>query len=72
MVSFLLSYAVCAAPGSKTFQLLEMIHQSTKPGMLPNALVCFNIYHKFFFGFLLVFRKVLIASLVILPDASPM
>jgi len=30
---------MCAAPGSKTFQLLEMIHQSTKPGLLPNALV---------------------------------
>ncbi|CAD6224565.1 unnamed protein product [Miscanthus lutarioriparius] len=33
---------MCAAPGSKTFQLLEMIHQSTKPGMLPNALVVAN------------------------------
>lgn len=33
---------MCAAPGSKTFQLLEMIHQSTKPGMLPNAMVVAN------------------------------
>ncbi|XP_008651045.1 uncharacterized protein [Zea mays] len=33
---------MCAAPGSKTFQLLEMIHQSTKPGLLPNALVVAN------------------------------
>ncbi|EER96904.1 tRNA (cytosine(34)-C(5))-methyltransferase isoform X2 [Sorghum bicolor] len=33
---------MCAAPGSKTFQLLEMIHQSTKPGVLPNALVVAN------------------------------
>ncbi|CAL9127234.1 unnamed protein product [Musa textilis] len=30
---------MCAAPGSKTFQLLEMIHQSIKPGLLPNGLV---------------------------------
>ncbi|KQJ90616.1 tRNA (cytosine(34)-C(5))-methyltransferase [Brachypodium distachyon] len=33
---------MCAAPGSKTFQLLEMIHQSTKPGVLPNAMVVAN------------------------------
>uniref|UniRef100_A0ACD5Y0S6 Uncharacterized protein n=1 Tax=Avena sativa TaxID=4498 RepID=A0ACD5Y0S6_AVESA len=33
---------MCAAPGSKTFQLLEMIHQSTKPGMLPSAMVVAN------------------------------
>lgn len=30
---------MCAAPGSKTFQLLEMIHQSKEPGLLPTALV---------------------------------
>ncbi|KAL5206859.1 hypothetical protein ABZP36_035068 [Zizania latifolia] len=33
---------MCAAPGSKTFQLLEMIHQSAKPGLLPNAMVVAN------------------------------
>ncbi|KAG2635622.1 hypothetical protein PVAP13_2NG400100 [Panicum virgatum] len=33
---------MCAAPGSKTFQLLEMIHQSTKPALLPSALVVAN------------------------------
>lgn len=33
---------MCAAPGSKTFQLLEMIHQSTKPGVLPTAMVVAN------------------------------
>ncbi|CAM0951796.1 unnamed protein product [Alopecurus aequalis] len=33
---------MCAAPGSKTFQLLEMIHQSTKPGVLPSAMVVAN------------------------------
>lgn len=33
---------MCAAPGSKTFQLLEIIHQSTKPGLLPNGLVIAN------------------------------
>ncbi|XP_064974001.1 uncharacterized protein LOC135584442 isoform X1 [Musa acuminata AAA Group] len=33
---------MCAAPGSKTFQLLEMIHQSIKPGLLPNGLVIAN------------------------------
>lgn len=41
-VDFLLSaYAVCAAPGSKTFQLLEIVHQSTGPGSLPDGLVLF-------------------------------
>ncbi|KAG6518801.1 hypothetical protein ZIOFF_022282 [Zingiber officinale] len=30
---------MCAAPGSKTFQLLEMIHHSIEPGLLPNGLV---------------------------------
>ncbi|XP_073010109.1 uncharacterized protein [Typha latifolia] len=33
---------MCAAPGSKTFQLLEIIHQSIKPGLLPNGLVIAN------------------------------
>nr|TKW10850.1 hypothetical protein SEVIR_6G195000v2 [Setaria viridis] len=33
---------MCAAPGSKTFQLLEMIHQSKEPGLLPGALVMAN------------------------------
>ncbi|KAE9450012.1 hypothetical protein C3L33_18088, partial [Rhododendron williamsianum] len=29
---------LCAAPGSKTFQLLEMIYQSTEPGSLPSGM----------------------------------
>lgn len=33
---------MCAAPGSKTFQLLEIIHQSTNPGALPNGMVIAN------------------------------
>ncbi|BFG35515.1 hypothetical protein CerSpe_217890 [Prunus speciosa] len=33
---------MCAAPGSKTFQLLEIIHRSTKPGSLPDGLVVAN------------------------------
>ncbi|KAF0906329.1 hypothetical protein E2562_009691 [Oryza meyeriana var. granulata] len=33
---------MCAAPGSKTFQLLEMIHQSKEPGLLPRAPVVAN------------------------------
>ncbi|TVU05454.1 hypothetical protein EJB05_48618, partial [Eragrostis curvula] len=33
---------MCAAPGSKTFQLLEMIHQSVERGPLPGALVQFS------------------------------
>ncbi|KAL0543244.1 hypothetical protein IC582_018334 [Cucumis melo] len=33
---------MCAAPGSKTFQLLEIIHQSSKPGSLPDGLVVAN------------------------------
>ncbi|XP_022978420.1 tRNA (cytosine(34)-C(5))-methyltransferase-like isoform X1 [Cucurbita maxima] len=33
---------MCAAPGSKTFQLLEIIHQSSKPGDLPGGLVVAN------------------------------
>lgn len=33
---------MCAAPGSKTFQLLEIIHQSSKPGGLPDGLVVAN------------------------------
>ncbi|KAJ0096750.1 hypothetical protein Patl1_28232 [Pistacia atlantica] len=33
---------MCAAPGSKTFQLLEIIHQSTKPGSLPDGMVVAN------------------------------
>lgn len=35
----LLLVAVCAAPGSKTFQLLEMIHQSMPPETLPSGMV---------------------------------
>lgn len=31
--------SVCAAPGSKTFQLLEMIHKEDKPGLLPQGMV---------------------------------
>ncbi|WVZ92421.1 hypothetical protein U9M48_038489 [Paspalum notatum var. saurae] len=34
---------MCAAPGSKTFQLLEMIHQSKESGLLPGALVHFSL-----------------------------
>ncbi|XP_022844248.1 tRNA (cytosine(34)-C(5))-methyltransferase-like isoform X1 [Olea europaea var. sylvestris] len=33
---------MCAAPGSKTFQLLEMIHQLTEPGTLPRGMVIAN------------------------------
>ncbi|CAA7401641.1 unnamed protein product [Spirodela intermedia] len=33
---------MCAAPGSKTFQLLEMMHQSSNVGLLPNGLVIAN------------------------------
>lgn len=33
---------MCAAPGSKTFQLLEIIHHSAKPGSLPNGMVLAN------------------------------
>ncbi|KAM1181875.1 hypothetical protein ACFX13_000436 [Malus domestica] len=33
---------MCAAPGSKTFQLLEIIHRSMKPGSLPDGLVVAN------------------------------
>ncbi|CAM0872694.1 unnamed protein product [Alopecurus aequalis] len=33
---------MCAAPGSKTFQLLEMIHRSKEPGLLPRALIIAN------------------------------
>ncbi|XP_025639432.1 uncharacterized protein [Arachis hypogaea] len=33
---------MCAAPGSKTFQLLEIIHQSTKVGSLPAGVVIAN------------------------------
>ncbi|KAJ7945427.1 tRNA (Cytosine(34)-C(5))-methyltransferase [Quillaja saponaria] len=33
---------MCAAPGSKTFQLLEIIHRSTKPGSLPDGMVVAN------------------------------
>ncbi|XP_020114632.1 tRNA (cytosine(34)-C(5))-methyltransferase-like isoform X2 [Ananas comosus] len=33
---------MCAAPGSKTFQLLEIMHQSIGPGVLPNGLVIAN------------------------------
>ncbi|KAK0604800.1 hypothetical protein LWI29_019597 [Acer saccharum] len=33
---------MCAAPGSKTFQLLEIIHRSLKPGALPNGMIIAN------------------------------
>ncbi|KAJ4833650.1 hypothetical protein Tsubulata_001279 [Turnera subulata] len=33
---------MCAAPGSKTFQLLEIIYKSTKPGSLPDGMVIAN------------------------------
>lgn len=33
--------AVCAAPGSKTFQLLEMIYDLTDAGTLPSGMVLF-------------------------------
>ncbi|KAM7529313.1 hypothetical protein LguiB_032723 [Lonicera macranthoides] len=33
---------MCVAPGSKTFQLLEMIHMSTEPGTLPTGMVIAN------------------------------
>ncbi|XVE86813.1 hypothetical protein DITRI_Ditri18aG0064600 [Diplodiscus trichospermus] len=33
---------VCAAPGSKTFQLLEIIHHSAKGGSLPDGMVLAN------------------------------
>ncbi|GMY11395.1 tRNA (cytosine(34)-C(5))-methyltransferase-like [Fagus crenata] len=33
---------MCAAPGSKTFQLLEIIHRSTKAGSLPDGMVVAN------------------------------
>ncbi|BAT73408.1 uncharacterized protein HKW66_Vig0011380 [Vigna angularis] len=33
---------MCAAPGSKTFQLLEIIHQSSKSGSLPDGMVTAN------------------------------
>nr|XP_016481095.1 PREDICTED: tRNA (cytosine(34)-C(5))-methyltransferase-like isoform X2 [Nicotiana tabacum] len=33
---------MCAAPGSKTFQLLEMIHHLAEPGKLPSGMVLAN------------------------------
>ncbi|KAM3344736.1 RNA cytosine-C(5)-methyltransferase NSUN2 isoform X2 [Capsicum galapagoense] len=33
---------MCAAPGSKTFQLLEMIHHSAEPGSVPGGMVLAN------------------------------
>ncbi|XP_057970587.1 uncharacterized protein LOC131159581 [Malania oleifera] len=33
---------MCAAPGSKTFQLLEIMHQSSTPGTLPCGMVVAN------------------------------
>ncbi|KAL1190352.1 26S rRNA (cytosine-C(5))-methyltransferase NOP2B [Cardamine amara subsp. amara] len=33
---------MCAAPGSKTFELLEIIHESSEPGSLPNGMVVAN------------------------------
>ena len=36
---------MCGAPGSKTFQLLEMIHQSKEPGLPPTALVLLYMSH---------------------------
>lgn len=47
---------VCAAPGSKTFQLLEMVHKEAEVGALPNGMVIFFlgwltcISYKSFFG----------------------
>lgn len=38
------NHAVCAAPGSKTFQLLEMIHHLAEPGTLPSGMVFFLPY----------------------------
>lgn len=35
-------FDMCAAPGSKTFQLLEIIYQSTKSGSLPDGMVMAN------------------------------
>lgn len=39
---------MCAAPGSKTFQLLEIIHEASEPGSLPNGLVCVSILYLLF------------------------
>ncbi|KAL7143955.1 hypothetical protein ABFS83_08G226200 [Erythranthe nasuta] len=33
---------MCAAPGSKTFQLLEMIYNLTEPGTLPSGMIIAN------------------------------
>ncbi|KAH6822591.1 S-adenosyl-L-methionine-dependent methyltransferases superfamily protein [Perilla frutescens var. hirtella] len=33
---------MCAAPGSKTFQLLEMIYKLTEPGTLPSGMIIAN------------------------------
>ncbi|KAJ0252404.1 S-adenosyl-L-methionine-dependent methyltransferases superfamily protein [Hirschfeldia incana] len=33
---------MCAAPGSKTFQLLEIMHEAAEPGSLPNGMVVAN------------------------------
>ncbi|XP_021758482.1 tRNA (cytosine(34)-C(5))-methyltransferase-like [Chenopodium quinoa] len=33
---------MCAAPGSKTFQLLEIIHRANEPGSLPTGMVVAN------------------------------
>ncbi|XP_047971927.1 RNA cytosine-C(5)-methyltransferase NSUN2-like [Salvia hispanica] len=33
---------MCAAPGSKTFQLLEMIYKLTEPGTLPTGMIIAN------------------------------
>ncbi|KAI3814028.1 hypothetical protein L1987_18770 [Smallanthus sonchifolius] len=33
---------MCAAPGSKTFQLLEMIHQESEVGSLPSGMIVAN------------------------------
>lgn len=51
----LLSFSptVCAAPGSKTFQLLEIIHEASEPGSLPNGLVCILIYILYFLNLVL-------------------
>jgi len=40
---------VCAAPGSKTFQLLEILHHSTKVGSLPDGMVCVCVHNVILF-----------------------
>ena len=37
-------FSVCAAPGSKMFQLLEIVYRSSKSGTLPSGLVSIVYY----------------------------